>query len=136
MTPDGKSVEMIPLRYLAHGRAGDKGSRLNISVIAFDEKYFDHLKAHVTEELCRQAFAFLSPGDITRYVLPNINAMNFVLEGALDGGVNVNLRLDRHGKTLSYVLLDMRIPAPDGWTGRQGLRPHTQTQTGANRRAN
>lgn len=115
MTGDGQSDQMIPVRYLAHGRSGDKGDRLNISVIAFDDKHFDHLKTHVTEEMCRQAFAFLSPDTVTRYVLPNISAMNFVLEGALDGGVNVNLRLDRHGKTLSYVLLDTQIPAPDGW---------------------
>jgi hypothetical protein len=106
---------MIPVRQLAHGRAGDKGNRLNISVIAFDPQHFNHLKAHVTEDLCLRAFAFSPPSGITRYVLPKIAAMNFVLEDVLDGGVNVNLRLDRHGKTLSYALLDMLIPAPAGW---------------------
>jgi hypothetical protein len=106
---------MIPIRLLAHGRAGDKGNRLNISVIAFDPQHFDHLKTHVTEDLCRRAFTFSPPSGITRYVLPKISAMNFVLEDVLDGGVNVNLRLDRHGKTLSYALLDMPIPAPPGW---------------------
>ena len=115
MTDNSQSVRMIPVRYLAHGRSGDKGDRLNISVIAFDDAFFDHLTTHVTEDLCRQVFEFLSPGSVTRYVLPKIGAMNFVLDGALDGGVNVNLRLDRHGKTLSYVLLDQQIPAPDGW---------------------
>jgi hypothetical protein len=115
MTEILTSVAMIPIRQLAHGRAGDKGNRLNISVIAYDPQHFDHLKTHVTEDLCRRAFAFSPPSGITRYVLPKINAMNFVLEDVLDGGVNVNLRLDRHGKTLSYALLDMQIPAPPGW---------------------
>ena len=123
MTADGQSIPMIPVRYLAHGRAGDKGNRLNISVIAFDEKHFNHLKTHVTEDLCRRAFAFDPPDSVTRYVLPNIRSMNFVLEGALGGGVNVNLKLDRHGKTLGYVLLDMKIPAPPGWVDRHGSPP-------------
>lgn len=111
------SNAMIPIRALAHGRAGDKGNRLNISVIAFDQKHFEHLKSFVTEDLCKRAFAFRPPSGVTRYVLPKVGAMNFVLEDALDGGVNVNLLLDRHGKTLSYVLLDMKIPVPDGWKG-------------------
>jgi hypothetical protein len=110
---------MIPIRLLAHGRAGDKGNRLNISVIAFDPQHFNHLKTHVTEDLCLRAFASSPPSGITRYLLPKISAMNFVLEDVLDGGVNVNLRLDRHGKTLSYALFDMLIPAPAGW-GSQG----------------
>lgn len=118
MTETPAPVAMIPIRLLAHGRAGDKGNRLNISVIAFDPQHFDHLKSHVTEDLCRCAFASSPPSGITRYVLPKISAMNFVLEDVLDGGVNVNLRLDRHGKTLSYVLLDMLIPAPAGWDGK------------------
>ncbi|MGI9512476.1 MAG: AtuA-related protein [Anderseniella sp.] len=117
MTQVQTSVAMVPVRRLAHGRAGDKANRLNISVIAFDPQHFDHLKAHVTEDLCQRAFAFQPPSGVTRYVLPKIAAMNFVLEDVLDGGVNVNLRLDRHGKTLSYVLLDMLIPAPPGWSG-------------------
>ena len=115
MTEAPTSVAMIPVRLLAHGRAGDKGNRLNISVIAFDPQHFDHLKTHVTEDLCRRAFAASPPSGITRYVLPKIGAMNFVLEDVLDGGVNVNLRLDRHGKTLSYALLDILIPTPSDW---------------------
>ena len=115
MTEAPTSVAMIPIRLLAHGRAGDKGNRLNISVIAFDPQHFNHLKTHVTEDLCLRAFASSPPSGITRYVLPKISAMNFVLEDVLDGGVNVNLRLDRHGKTLSYALFDMLIPAPAGW---------------------
>ncbi len=119
MTEAPTSVAMIPIRLLAHGRAGDKGNRLNISVIAFDPQHFNHLKTHVTEDLCLRAFASSPPSGITRYLLPKISAMNFVLEDVLDGGVNVNLRLDRHGKTLSYALFDMLIPAPAGW-GSQG----------------
>ncbi len=122
MTEPATSTAMIPVRQLAHGRAGDKGNRLNISVIAFDPQHFEHLKTHVTEDLCRRAFSFQPPSGVTRYVLPKIAAMNFVLEDVLDGGVNVNLRLDRHGKTLSYVLLDMLIPAPPGWEDERDNR--------------
>ncbi len=99
------------LRCYAHGRAGDKSDTLNISIIAHDKKHFSHLVAHVTESHCRSVFADRSPTRISRYLLPNLGAMNFVIEGVLDGGVNRSLYIDRHGKTLSSVLLDSEIPA-------------------------
>ena len=74
--------------------------------------HFDHLVKHVTEELCKAAFATRQPKRVKRYLLPNLSAMNFVLEEVLDGGVNKSLHLDRHGKTLSYLLLDQLIEAP------------------------
>ncbi|MEL6683281.1 MAG: hypothetical protein AAFQ09_11665 [Pseudomonadota bacterium] len=105
---------MIPVRNLAHGRAGDKGNTLNVSIIAFRPADFDHLEKHVTEAHCADVFQDRGIRRVTRYVLPNLFAMNFVVEDVLDGGVNQSLYVDRHGKTLSSLLLDSLIPAPEG----------------------
>ncbi|WP_288959736.1 hypothetical protein [uncultured Sulfitobacter sp.] len=110
------SAQTVPLRALAHGRAGDKGNSLNVSVIAFDPAHFDYLVTHVTEDFCRRAFINHSPGRLTRYVLPQLSAMNFVIEDVLGGGVNLSLSLDRHGKSLSFLLLDSELTAPAGWS--------------------
>ena len=101
-----------PLRRYAHGRAGDKTDLLNISVIAHDMADFDHLVAHVTETLVAQALASRGMATVTRYVLPNLGAMNFVISGVMDGGVNRSLHIDRHGKTLSSLVMDSAIPCP------------------------
>ena len=94
---------------LAHARAGDKGNCLNISVIAYRAEDYPKLVQWVTPERVAQHFAARSPALVTRYLLPNLHAMNFVLEEVLDGGVNDSLNLDMHGKTLSYHLLSMSI---------------------------
>lgn len=106
-------TRLIPLRALAHGRAGDKGDTLTLSIIARTPADFEHLRLHVTTDLCKTVFADRSPDQITRYELPNLSALNFMIEGVLDGGVNRSLHVDRHGKTLSSLVLDTMIPAPD-----------------------
>ena len=106
-TPD-----TIALYRLAHTRTGDKGDRSNISVIAYDERDFAHLLAHVTEDAVRTLFRHRRPAAVTRYVVPSLHAMNFVLDGVLDGGVNDALNLDAHGKALSFLLLQLEIPLP------------------------
>jgi len=105
-------MSFIALRELAYGRAGDKGNRLNISVIAKDERDYAHLVANVTEKFCADVFKAQQPTCITRYLLPHISALNIVLEDALGGGVNSSLAKDRHGKTLSALLFDATIAAP------------------------
>jgi len=100
-----------PLYELAHARAGDKGDCLNISVIAFSEQDYARLVQWVTEQRVSEHFAARQPASVTRYLLPNLHAMNFVLEDVLDGGVNDSLNLDMHGKTLSYHMLSMKIGA-------------------------
>ena len=102
----------IELNKLAHGRAGEKGDILNISVIAWSQDDFGHLVKYVTEAHCQQVFAIRPINRVTRYILPGLGAMNFVIEGVLNGGVNRSLYLDRHGKTLSSLLFDSMIPAP------------------------
>jgi hypothetical protein len=105
--------ERMPLHEFAHSRAGDKGDTVNISVIAYREADFSMLVEQVTEERVRELFRHRNPGAIRRYVLPKLHAMNFVIEHALDGGVNESLNLDAHGKTLSYLMLEMEIDVPE-----------------------
>ena len=102
----------VPLYRLAHGRTGDKGNRSNISVIAWDARLWDVLVAEVTEDAVMRQFAHRKPARVTRYLLPQLHAMNFVLDDVLDGGVNDALNLDSHGKSLSFLLLDLPIEVP------------------------
>jgi len=102
----------VPLRSLAHGRTGDKGDRCNISVIAYEAGNFELLAAQVTEERVAQLFAHRRPTGVKRYLLPRLAAMNFVIDGVLDGGVNGSLNLDAHGKSLAFLLLGMEIDVP------------------------
>jgi hypothetical protein len=96
---------------LAHARTGDKGNKVNISLIAYRAQDYDLLVEHVTPERVAAHFAHRQPSLVTRYLLPNLGAMNFVLEDVLDGGVNDSLNLDMHGKGLSFHLLTMRVDA-------------------------
>ena len=102
----------VPLYRAAHGRTGDKGNRSNISVIAWHPALWDLLVAQVTEAAVREQFAHRRPTRVTRYLLPQLRAMNFVLDDVLDGGVNGSLNLDSHGKALSFLLLDLPIKVP------------------------
>jgi hypothetical protein len=102
----------VGLRALAHGRTGDKGNRSNISVIARRPEYWEVLVAQVTEAAVAKAFAHRMPSRITRYLLPNLHAMNFVLDDVLDGGVNDSLNLDSHGKSLAFLVLDLTVEVP------------------------
>ena len=99
----------VPLRSLAHGRTGDKGNRSSISVIAFDAADWDRLVEQVTEVRVAELFAARRPSAVTRYLLPRLKAMNFVLDDVLDGGVNGSLNLDTHGKSLSSLLLTLPV---------------------------
>lgn len=99
------------LRDLAHTRAGDKGDISCISVIAHRPEDFAVLEQYVTAERVRAHFAELVRGDVERYVLPQLGALNFVLHGALAGGVTRSLALDAHGKSLSSALLTLEVPA-------------------------
>ena len=107
----------VPLHRAAHGRTGDKGNRSNISVIAWDPRLWDSLVAQVTEAAVHRQFAQRRPSKVTRYLLPQLHAMNFVLDDVLDGGVNDALNLDSHGKSLSFLLLDLAIDIPSDLAG-------------------
>jgi non-ribosomal peptide synthetase component E (peptide arylation enzyme) len=102
----------VKLREIAHSRTGDKGNTSNISVIAYDAKYFPLLKQQVTAARVKAHFAGVVQGDVVRYELPNIAALNFVMDQTLGGGVTRSLALDAHGKSLSSALLDLEIELP------------------------
>ena len=94
---------------LGHARAGDKGNTSNVSVVAYDDKAWEILRERLTVERVAQAYAHIAQGPVTRYELPKLRALNFVIENALGGGVTVSLAQDAHGKSLSYVMLGIEI---------------------------
>jgi len=106
------SVE-VPLYRAAHGRTGDKGNRSNISLIAWHPALWPLLVDQITEAVVARQFAHRRPSRVTRHLLPQLQAMNFVLDDVLDGGVNDALNLDSHGKALSFLLLELPIQVPD-----------------------
>lgn len=99
----------MKLRQLAHARTGDKGDISSISLIAYDEADYPRLVRLVTAERVKAHFGDLVHGNVRRYEIPGLGALNFVLEGALGGGVTRSLALDIHGKSLSSCLLDLEI---------------------------
>ena len=99
----------MKLREIAHSRTGDKGNTSNISVIAYDPGKYLLIEKHVTAERVRELFSEIVQGEVIRYTLPNIGALNFVMHKALGGGVTRSLSLDIHGKSLSSALLNMDL---------------------------
>lgn len=97
------------LSEIAHARSGDKGDISNIGVIAKRPEWYPVLLHELTPERVRSWFADLVQGNVTRYELPNLNAVNFVLERALDGGGTISLRTDAQGKTHAGLLLLMPV---------------------------
>jgi hypothetical protein len=104
----------MKLRNVAHARSGDKGSTVNVSLIAFHERDYPWLVRQVTAARVQAHFAGILTGHVVRYELPAIGALNFVLHGVSGGGVTRTLALDVHGKALSSSLLEMELPDQDG----------------------
>jgi hypothetical protein len=99
----------MKLREIAHSRTGDKGNTSNISLIAYRQEDYETLKQAVTAERVKAFFSDVVKGEVVRYELPNIGALNFVMYGALGGGVTRTLAHDMHGKGLSAAMMDMDI---------------------------
>lgn len=100
------------LREIAHARAGDKGDVSNIALIAYNPADYALLARVVTAQRVKQHFAGIVTGAVLRYELPALGALNFVLHGALGGGVTRSLALDAHGKSLGSALLAMALEHP------------------------
>ena len=111
-TPGSTALCRVPLRCAAHGRTGDKGNRSNISLIAWHPDLYPVLVEQITEQAVARHFEARRPSRVARYLLPLLHAMNFVLDDALDGGVNDSLNLDSHGKALSFHLLALPLEVP------------------------
>jgi hypothetical protein len=99
----------LQLREIAHARSGDKGDIANIGLIALHPEHYPVLLREVTAERVKQHFAGICRGEVERFELPNLHALNFVLHRALDGGGLLSLRTDSQGKTLSAALLRMEV---------------------------
>jgi hypothetical protein len=95
---------------LAHCRAGDKGNTSNVSVVAYGEAAWRVLSEQLTPERVMAAYGHIAKGPVRRYDLPNLRALNFVIENALGGGVTRSLRQDMHGKSLSSLMLTIELP--------------------------
>ena len=99
----------VPLSRVAHTRSGDKGDTANVGVIAWRDGLYPVLVREVTAERVKTFFGNLVKGDVVRYELPNLGALNFLLHGALGGGGTLSLRVDAQGKTLGAALLALEI---------------------------
>lgn len=104
----------VRLHEIANARSGDKGDRLNIALICRDPAHYAAVATQVTVERVAAAFAARKPTRVVRFDLPKLAAFNFVLDDVLEGGVNASLGLDGHGKSLSFLLLDLAIDIAPG----------------------
>jgi hypothetical protein len=94
---------------IAHGRSGDKGDAANVGIIAYDDKGYEIIRDHLTAERVKEFFRGICLGEVERYELPNIRALNFILHNTLGGGGTVSLKHDAQGKTLASAIMKMEI---------------------------
>lgn len=111
----------VGLTKLAHARSGDKGDTANVGVIALREDIYPLLVREVTAERVKQHFTGICKGEVERFELPNLGALNFLLHESLGGGGTLSLMTDAQGKTFSTALLRMEIEVPDEVAARLGL---------------
>ena len=111
----------VQLVKLAHARSGDKGDTANVGLIALRDEIYPVLVREVTAERVKQHFAGMVKGDVERFELPNLGALNFLLHESLDGGGTLSLMTDAQGKTFSTALLRMMIEISDEEAQLAGL---------------
>lgn len=109
---DGSSFVRLPLVAIACARSGDKGDRSNIGVVARRPEFLPLILSQLTAAVVREYFSHLVKGEVRRYTLPGIQACNFVMNGALDGGGSASLRMDPLGKGMAQMLLDLEVDVP------------------------
>ena len=113
---------------IAHARSGDKGDTANVGLIALEPEWYPILERYVTRDAVARHFDGEIDGPVTRFELPNLNALNFLLHGALDGGGTLSLKTDAQGKVFSTALLRMSIEVPDAEAGAANLPSGPQTR--------
>lgn len=106
-------MRRVKLIEIAHGRSGDKGNGSNVGIIARHPKIYPYLKATLTQERVKEHMKHICRGNVERYELPNIGALNFILYESLGGGGTVSLKLDAQGKTHASTLLRMEVDVPE-----------------------
>jgi len=112
MTKHTGRKKKVPLVELAHARSGDKGDTANVGLIALKPEYYPILVKHVTAARVARHFKGIISGPVERYELPNLQALNFLLHGALDGGGTISLKTDAQGKVFSTALLRLELELP------------------------
>lgn len=117
---DAEGMVEVPLLKIAHARSGDKGDFSNVAILCREPCHFEHLKAVLTSERMAAHFADVVEGPVQRYVLPSLNALNFLMHRALGGGGMSSRRIDAQGKAYGQRALEMRIPVPANWLNHQG----------------
>src|SRR5919199_5206893 len=112
----------VQLTRLAHARSGDKGDTANVGLIALRAEYYPLLAREVTAARVKEHFTGICKGDVERFELPNLGALNFLLHESLGGGGTLSLMTDAQGKTFSTALLRMEIDVPDEEARALGLK--------------
>ena len=108
----------VPLERLAHGRSGDKGDASNVGLIARDDAAYRWLRGHLTPERLKEMLPDIAVGEVERYEVPNLLALNFILHGSLGGGGTASLLTDAQGKTHAQALLRCLVDVPEDLLGR------------------
>jgi hypothetical protein len=103
----------IQLLHLAHTRSGDKGDTANVGVIAYVPEFYPVLVEQLTSERVKEHFAGICQGEVERFELPNLHALNFLLHESLGGGGTVSLKTDAQGKVLSTAMLRLEVEVPE-----------------------
>ena len=106
-------MEKIQLREICHSREGDKGDIANLSLIVYDKGKYELIRRYVTVDRVKGFFRGIVKGNVERYEFPKLGALNFILHGALGGGITRSLSIDGHGKSLSSYFLSLEIEVPD-----------------------
>lgn len=113
-------MKRMRLYRLAHARSGDKGDGSNVGLIAYDERGWEILRREVTSARVKRHFGDIVRGEVDRYEVPNIRALNFILHDSLGGGGSASLRTDAQGKTHGMALLQMEVDVPDDYVPPAG----------------
>ena len=117
-------MKKLPLYAIAHARSGDKGDGSNVGVLAYDDAGYEILRVWLSPERVKQHFAGIVHGDVERFEMPNLRALNFLLHDSLGGGGSASLKTDAQGKTHAMALLRLEVEVPDGYeapnVGSQG----------------
>lgn len=116
-------MRRVRLMDIAHARSGDKGDTANVGVIARRPEWYEVLDRYLTRERVAAHFAGLITGDVERFEIPNLQALNFLLHGALDGGGTLSLKTDAQGKVVSTALLRLVLDVPEDVARRLVLPP-------------
>jgi hypothetical protein len=106
-------MQKIQILQLAHTRSGDKGDTANVGVIAYRPEFYPILVEQLTTDRVKEHFAGICHGEVERFELPNLHALNFLLHESLGGGGTVSLKTDAQGKVLSTAMLRMEIEVPE-----------------------